>query len=163
LRKGDKDGLTKKAVSRAISLNEGCDNIAIDSKYLILGSTEIKDPISKSFRLFDLGQFELDINKTEHFTKFLEYSPDSLLFRHKTERHIRLTISLDLYEMLYFIQKGFSPSLNDIRGKFIELIIFKNLLQNLNYKEVIVTRDNAEYFKISVKQGNKLHLESFIL
>jgi len=163
LRLGDTDELTKKALSRAISLNEGCDNIAIDSKYLILGSTEIKDSISKSFRLFDLSDFELEINKTEHLTKFLEYNSDSLLFRHKKEKHIRLTISLDLYEMLYFIQKGFNPSLNDIRGKFIELIIFKNLLQNLNYKEVIVTRDNTEYFKVSVKKDHILLLEPLIL
>lgn len=163
LQKGDKNGLTKHALSRAISLNEGCDNLAIDSKYLTLGSTEIKDPISKSFRLFNLDQFELNVNNTEHLTKYLEYTPDSLLFRHKSEKHIKLTISLDLYEMLYFIQKGFSPSLNDIRGKFIELIIFKNLLENLNYKEVVVTRDNIEYYKISVKPGHKLHLEPMTL
>lgn len=159
LKTGDKGDLTKRSISRAISLNEGCDNITIDSKYLTLGSTEIKDPISKSFRLFALDQFELYVNKTDHLTKYLEYFPDSLVFRHKAQKHIKLTISLDLYEMLYFIQKGFSPSLNDIRGKFIELIIFKNLLENLSYKEVVVTRDNIEYFKISVQPNHKLHLE----
>ncbi|WP_026750676.1 serine/threonine protein kinase [Sediminibacterium sp. C3] len=159
LKTGDEDDLTKRSISRAISLNEGCDNIAIDSKYLTLGSTEIKDPISKSFRLFALDQFELYVTKTDHLTKYLEYFPDSLVFRHTAQKHIKLTISLDLYEMLYFIQKGFSPSLNDIRGKFIELIIFKNLLENLSYKEVVVTRDNIQYFKISVQPNNKLHLE----
>ena len=61
--------------------------------------------------------------------------------------------------MLYFIQQGFSPSLNDLKGKFVELIIFKNLLENLNYDEVVVTKDNMEFFKISKNVQNRLYIE----
>lgn len=160
LEEGDSANQTKTSISRAISLNEGCDNPAIDKDYLILSSTEINDPFSKSFRLFGLQDFELFVNKTGHLVKYLEYEPDSLTFRHKDQKHIRLTISLDLYEMLYFIQHGFSPSLNDLRGKFVELIIFKNLLENLNYNEVVVTRDNLEFFKIKKDVQSRLHLQS---
>ena len=46
-----------------------------------------------------------------------------------TPEILPLKVSLDLYEMLHFIQKGFSPSLNDLKGKFVELIVFKNLLE----------------------------------
>jgi hypothetical protein len=66
---------------------------------------------------------------------------------------------MDLYEMLYFIQQGFSPSLNDIRGKYIELLIFKNLLENLTYNEVIVTKDNIEFFRIFKDEHSHLYLE----
>lgn len=156
---GDKDNYTKASISRAISLNEGCDNPAIDKGYLVLSSSEIKDPFSKSFRLFSLEDFELFVNRTDHLVKYLEYEPDSLTFRHKTEKHIKLTISLDLYEMLYFIQQGFSPSLNDLRGKFVELIIFKNLLENLSYNEVIVTKDNHEFFRISKDEQCRLFIQ----
>ncbi len=153
---GDK---TKKSISRAISLNEGCNNPAIDKDFLVLASTEIKDPFSKSFRLFSLTDFELFVNKTDHLVKYLEYESDSMTFRHLDERHIKLIISLDLYEMLYFIQQGFSPSLNDLRGKFVELIIFKNLLENLSYNEVVVTKDNLEFFKISNDKESHLQIE----
>ena len=61
--------------------------------------------------------------------------------------------------MLYFIQQGFSPSLNDLRGKFIELIIFKNLLENLTYKEVVVTSDNLEFYRISKDEQSRLYIE----
>jgi len=159
LLEGDKDDYTKSSISRAISLNEGCDNSGIDKNYLVLSSTEIKDPFSKSFRLFGLSDFELFVNRTDHLVKFLEYEPDSLTFRHKEQKHIKLTISLDLYEMLYFIQQGFSPSLNDLRGKFVELIIFKNLLENLIFNEVVVTRDNTEFFKISKDQQSRLYIQ----
>ncbi|MCO6359035.1 methylation-associated defense system protein kinase MAD6 [Roseivirga pacifica] len=159
LTKGDEGANTKTSISRAISLNEGCDNPGIDKDHLVLASTDIRDPYSKSFRLFDLNDFELFVNRTDHLVKYLEYEPDSLSFRHKIEKHIKLTISLDLYEMLYFIQQGFSPSLNDLRGKFIELIIFKNLLENLTYKEVVVTSDNLEFYRISKDEQSRLYIE----
>ncbi|MBC9795416.1 methylation-associated defense system protein kinase MAD6 [Sinomicrobium weinanense] len=159
LEEGDTDNHTKASISRAISLNEGCDNPGIDQSYLVLSSTEIRDPFSKSFRLFNLNDFELFVNRTDHLVKYLEYEPDSLTFRHKEQKHIKLIISLDLYEMLYFIQQGFSPSLNDLRGRFVELIIFKNLLENLNYKEVVVTKDNMEFFKISKNEQSRLEIQ----
>ena len=61
--------------------------------------------------------------------------------------------------MLYFIQQGFSPSLNDLRGKFVELIIFKNLLENLTYNEVVVTKDNLEFFVIRKDARNRLNIQ----
>ncbi|NML38182.1 protein kinase [Chitinophaga sp. G-6-1-13] len=159
LSKEDEGANTKVSISRAISLNEGCDNPGIDKDHLVLASTDIRDPYSKSFRLFNLNDFELFVNRTDHLVKYLEYESDSLTFRHKKEKHIKLIISLDLYEMLYFIQQGFSPSLNDLRGKFIELIIFKNLLENLIYTEVVVTSDNLKFYKIRKDEQNRLSFE----
>ncbi len=150
----------KMSISQAISMNEGCENEKIWQENLVLSSSEISDPISKSFRLFRLNDFELFINRTDHLVKYLEYEPDSLVFRHKKETHIQLVISLDLFEMLYFIQQGYSPSLNDLRGRFIELTIFKNLLENLTYNEVVVTKDNMEFYKISKDVNNHLCIES---
>jgi hypothetical protein len=161
LKHGDEKQTTRHGISRAISLNEGCDNPEIDQQYLVLASTEIKDPFAKSFRLFPLSDFELFVNKTNHLVAYLEYEPDSLIFRHKEERHIRLTISLDLYEMLYFIQQGFSPSLNDLRGKFIELMIFKNLLENLSYDRVLLTDDNYTFFEVVKTEANQLIFKPF--
>jgi len=152
------DETTKQVISRAVSLNEGCDNDSLDKENLILASTEVKDVRGKSFKMFPLDDFELVVNRTDHLIKYLEYEPDSLIFRHKTNKHIELAISLDLYEMLYFIKKGFSPSLNDLRGKFIELIVFKNLLENLNYDEIVVTSDNHLFYSIK-KNHNKIAIK----
>jgi serine/threonine protein kinase len=163
MKQGTISDITKQSISRAISLNEGCDNKGLDQKYLVLASTEIKDPPNKSFRLFNLNDFEIFVNKTDHLVKYLEYQADSLIFRHKNEKNIRLLITLDLFEMLYFIQQGFSPSLNDLRGKFIELIVFKNLIENLSYSEVILTNNNINFYKISKEASNNLLVESITL
>lgn len=159
LKSSNNEESIKRSISRAVSLNEGCNNENLDKDSLVLSSTDVKDPMGQSFKLFKLSDFELFVNKTEHLVKYLEYEPDSLVFRHKEEKHIRLTISLDLYEMLYFIQQGFSPSLNDLKGKFIELIVFKNLLENLSYNEVVVTRDNITFYNIKKDNSNHINVE----
>ena len=56
--KRDNENLTKQSISRAISLNEGCDNYQMDKDYLVLASSEIKDPYSKSYSLFNLSDFK---------------------------------------------------------------------------------------------------------
>ncbi len=156
LRADKLDESIMQSVSRAISLNEGCNNKTLDKSNLVISSTEVKDHKGKSFKLFPLTDFELIVNKTDHLTRFLEYEADSLTFRNRYHKHIALTISLDLYEMLYFIHKGFSPSLNDMKGKFIELLVFKNLLENLNYNEIVVTPDNKEFFSVKKDESNRI-------
>jgi serine/threonine protein kinase len=153
---------TKSSIAMAISISEGCTNNTYSSEYLILSTSRVNDPYGKSYRQFNLDDFELFVKKTEYLVRFLEYEPDSMVFRDKNERHIQLSLTLDLFEMLFFIQHGFSPSLNDLKGKYIELQIFKNLLENKEYNEVIVTRDDQEFYRIVQHTiDNKLELVSF--
>ncbi len=154
LEEQDVDQKVIETISKAVSMNEGSKNENLAKQYLVLASTETKDYKGYSYKLFPLSEFELIVSNTEHLTRYLEYEPDSLIFRHKKDTNIQLTISLDLYEMLFFIKKGFSPSLNDLKGKFVELTIFKNLLQNLNYDEVVVTPDNRTFYNIQKTNTN---------
>ena len=66
-------------------------------------------------------------------------------------------LAIGMLVMGYFIKQGFSPSINDMRGRFIELQVFKNLLENKSYNEVLVTKNNKSFFVISLEQKtNKL-------
>jgi serine/threonine protein kinase len=149
----------KQSLAQAISISEGCTEMRLSKNYLLLRSSRISDPISQSFRRFSIDDFELFVNKSEHLVQFIEYESDSIIFRNKNknEQFISLTVSLDLYEMLFFIKQGFSPSINDMRGRFIELQVFKNLLENKSYDEVLITKNNKSFFVISLEQKtNKL-------
>jgi hypothetical protein len=153
----DTIAIAKQSLAQAISISEGCTDLSLSKNYLILRSSRVNDPISQSYRRFPIDSFELFVNKSDHLTKFIEYESDSLMFRNKEDQFISLTVSLDLYEMLYFIKQGFSPSINDMRGKFIELQVFKNLLENKSYNEVLITKNNRSFFVISLEQfTNKL-------
>lgn len=151
---------TKHSLAYAISCSEGGWNKDISENYLLLSSTQIKDPFSSSYRRFALSDFELFANKNEKLVEFIEYENDSLIFRHKEDKYIQLTVSLDLYEMLDYIERGFNPSINDLRGRFIELQVFKNLLQSKVYTELLVTRNNRKFYSIKLNtETKKIHIE----
>lgn len=150
---------TKQDLALAISASEGCDNPDLTNGYLLLASSNVDDPISKSYRRFPLEEFELFVNKTDHLTKYIEYEPDSLTFRNKKDKFIQLTVSLDLFEMLQYIRSGFSPSVNDLRGKFIELQIFKNLLEAKTYSEILVTKNNRKFTVIRLDADKHIVIE----
>ena len=141
----------KSQLAYAISCSEGCWNPSISSRHLLLSSTRVSDPSGKSYRRFPLEDFEFDNDeKNKRLTEFLEHENDNFIFRSKANHSVQLTVSLDLYEMLYYIQNGFSPSVSDLRGRFIELQVFKNLLASETYTEVIVTNNEKSYYKISL-------------
>lgn len=150
----------KLSLAKAISASEGCDNSRLTDGYMLLSNTHVNDPISKSYRRFSIDEFELFVNKTGHLADYIEYENDSFTFRHKTDTFIRLTISLDLFEMLKYIQNGFSPSINDLRGRFIELQIFKNLLESKSYSEILVTKNNKKFSVISMDDEKNILIKS---
>lgn len=152
---------TKNVLAQAISTSEGCDNLLLMNGYLLLAGSHVKDPLSKSYRRFNLNDFELFVNRTDHLTKYIEYESDSLVFRHKTDKYIRLTVSLDLFEMLQYIRSGFNPSVNDLRGRFVELQIFKNLLESRTYNEILVTKNDKKFYVIRLSDDKKIHIEPF--
>lgn len=149
----------KSNIAIAISRSEGCISDEITRDRMLLKCNHIVDPLSKSYRAFDVADFELFVNRTPHLVEYIEYESDSLVFRHKTDTFIQLTISLDLFEMLEYIRKGFSPSVNDLQGKFIELQIFKNLLESRNYSEILVTKNNKKFYAVRLKEDNTLSIQ----
>ena len=150
---GNNDSDVISELAYTISCSEGCWDKNLSKNYLILSSTRVKDPNSKSYRRFSISDFELIADTNEHLVEFIEHENDCLVFRHKEKTDIRLNVSLDLREMLYYIQHGFNPSINDLKGKFIELQVFKNLLEAETYTEIIVTNDDQNYYKISLDKG----------
>lgn len=163
LRSHEEDQLlkTKQALAIAISASEGCDNLKLMNGYLLLAGSHVKDPLSKSYRRFALDEFELFVDNTEHLTKYIEYESENFVFRHKEDKFIRLTISLDLFEMLQYIRSGFSPSVNDLRGRFVELQIFKNMLESKTYNEILVTKNDKKFSIIRLSDDKKIYIEPF--
>ena len=149
------------SIAKAVTLSEGCRNPRLAAKYLLLASNNKDEKIARTFRRFPLSDFEMCLETPEHLITYLEYENGSVIFRNKNEHHISLKITLDLYEMLFFIQNGFSPSVNDLQGHFIELQVFKTLLANKLYTELLVTRNNKDFSLIQLNPvTNQITLKS---
>lgn len=158
---GDGNEECKGNIAMAISKSEGCLNDELSRRFMLLSCSHINDPLSKSYRMFPLEEFELFVNKTPHLTEYIEYESDSLTFRHKDDHSIQLTVSLDLFEMLDYIKKGFNPSVNDLQGRFIELQIFKNRLESKTYTEILVTKNNKKFYVIRLNADKTLSIEPY--
>lgn len=162
LRKNDSESMktVMRNIAKAISSSEGCVNAGkMTEDYMLLSCNHVNDPLSKSYRIFKIDDFELFVNKTPHLVEYLEYESDCFVFRHKKDHFIQLTLSLDLFEMLDYINKGFSPSINDMQGKFIELQIFKNLLESRTYNEILVTKNNKKFFVVRLNADKTISIE----
>ncbi len=154
---------SKAALAAAVSLSEGCKSSRFAKKYLLLASSHVSDPRARTYRRFKLDDFELIIEKPGHLVSFIEYENDSILFRSKSDHGVRLAVTLDLYEMLEYIKRGYSPSVNDLQGHFIELKVFKTLLENKRYDEILVTRNDREFHLVSLdSETNQISVKPLV-
>lgn len=141
-------------LSYAISCSEGCWDRNLSKHHLLLSSSRIADPSAKSYRRFPLSDFEMTVDTNDKLTTYLEHESSAFEFRSKSKKYIQLNVSLELYEMLDYIKNGFSPSVSDLQGRFIELQVFKNLLESETYTEVIVTNNEKNYYKIRLSRSS---------
>jgi hypothetical protein len=123
---------------------------------VLRASTTAKASI-KSFRLFPLEDFSLRTPKLGKLAAYVEYTPDRLLFQH-SNKSVRLTISLDLFELLSQISDGLVPSPADIQGYFLNLTIFKNALAHLPYREVLLTENDLQFYRVWLDDNDILRI-----
>lgn len=152
---------TRKALPKAFAHSAGCLDSPVIKNYLLLPASHENDPYGKTYRRFPLSDFELLIERPKHLVTYVEYENSNAIFRHKgKENHfITLNITLDLFDMLFYIEKGFSPSRNDLQGHFLEMQVFKTRLENMLYQEVLITRNNKNFCLAKLDSAtNKIHL-----
>ena len=149
----------RKSIIEAISIGEGCQNRELAQNNICIAASQEKDPRFASYRLFPESEFEIHVPRIGNLKKYLEFTQDRFLLRHKEHHEIVLEVNLDLFELMTYVAQGFTPSLNDLYGRYIELIIFKNTLQHLPYRSVIITKDHHHFSRITATEDNQLVLE----
>lgn len=140
--------LARDDLVHAISLSEGIHDDILGKEYLCLKTNQEPKATVKSFRRFHKDHFSCSTRSIGGLSRFLEYVPAVLVLEYHPGENIRMEISLDLYEMLYRIRNGYTPSLNELRGSFINLLIFKRQLASTHYDEVLLTENEKSYFRI---------------
>ncbi|MEO8286995.1 MAG: protein kinase [Chloroflexota bacterium] len=158
-------GSLKRMLAEGISLAEGARNNQLAQRYVCLRAGETSKVAIKSFRLFPVEDFKVYV--PENGGPFLEYTPDKIVFYHdprdpslqiRGAKRAELVVSLDVLELLFQVQKGFIPSLDDVRGFFVNLVIFRNALSHLPYRQVVLTRDDGQYYEIALRGGGVVEL-----
>jgi hypothetical protein len=143
----------------AISLSEGCRERGLAQGNICISAD--KDPRWDSFRLFPEKDFQLKVPHLGELGRYLEHTPDRFLLEHHQDKTVILEINLDMFELLKYMALGFNPSLNDLHGKYIELIIFKNTLEHLPYRSIVLSEDLQSFYQIRADENNKLILSEY--
>ena len=151
--------LLKRNLVRAISLSEGIHDEQIGSEFLCLSTTQELKATIKSFRQFHVDRFKCSVKSISDLSQYIEYIPGVLVLEYTAAENMKMEISLDLFEMLYRIQAGYRPSLNELRGSFINILIFKRQLASTHYDEVLLTENEEKYYRIRKTPDKKLTLE----
>ena len=68
----------------------------------------------------------------------------------------RLRIRLDLFELLEHQREGYLPSVAELQGRYLELLIFKNELSAAPYQEVVLTTGSGDAHRIRRERDGRL-------
>ena len=161
----------KTTLIRGLSAVEGARNDDLAQRYVCVRAGQEPKAKIKSFRLFPATDFRAEIARDETAgSRYVEYTPDRLLLYHDPQdqshrirgaRRAELHVSLDVLELLAEIREGFVPSPNDIQGYFINLVIFKNALAHLPYRQVLLTRDDQTFYELILEKNAVARLRRF--
>jgi serine/threonine protein kinase len=145
---------------RAISRGEGIfDPNRLKGK-LALQVRHVEGGTIRSYRVFDGQRFALEVNGLTVPSPYLEHSPTALILRYndKSSLQAELTIGLDVFEMLERLNRGYRPTVEEIQGYYLSLIVFKNVLGSAPYQEVLLTTTGHEFYSIQRKSQGKLEM-----
>ena len=135
------------AIVTAISNSEGLFNESFADVVAVRLARE-SDGADRSFVTHPAAHFRLDALDRGSMASYVEYAPDSLLFRHSVDEAVALEIDLDLFEMLTRVLEGFTPSREELRGAWLNLRIFKDQLASVPSDSVLLSRDDRHLFKV---------------
>ena len=157
----------KHVLVEGISRVEGAHNVDLARQYVCLRAGQTEKAAIKSFRLFSQADFQIEVPHAQ-MGHYVECTPDEIVFYYIPREpgkgmpqaaQAKLAVSLDLLELLFHIRDGYTPSLNDIHGFFINLLVFKNALAHLPYRRAVLTRDERRFFELLLQDGSKVTLQ----
>ncbi len=145
----------------AISLAEGARSTDLAQRFICLRAGQTDKVKIRSFRLFPREAFAVRIPEGKS-GPYIEYTPDQIVFSYAAPNdpahRADLAISLDLMELLAQVRQGFKPSLDDIQGFFINLVVFKNVLAHLPYRHAILTRNDRQFYEVRLEDDSNVIL-----
>lgn len=148
------------AILRAINRGEGLSDPSRLGNQLALRVRQVDKGTLRSYRLFDGEHFTLRTEQDRSVHPFLECLPQALVLVYDSGdgHNVSLRINLDIYEMLIRLNNGYRPSIEEQKGFYLSLAVFKNVLSAAPYQEVLLTESGFEFFQIRRDDKGILHM-----
>jgi serine/threonine protein kinase len=147
-----------KKTIRAINRGEGLlDNWRLRGK-LALQVRQVESATVRSYRVFPAEKFELLPHDPAAQSPYLEHAPSGLILRYADDTGLRaeLVITLDVFEMLERLNKGYRPTVDEEQGYKLSLAVFKNIVLSAPYQEVLLTPTGHDFYSVSRERDGSL-------
>jgi len=141
----------------AISKSEKIYNEIIGKENVCISSNSLKKSTTKAFYGFTAADFEIVLPDVGNQTKYIEYFPDHIIFRH-VDKSASLEVNIDLFEILMRIGEGYVPTSIEIRTFFLNLEMFKRRVLAKRSTKVFLTEDDSNLYLFEKSQSGKLVL-----
>ena len=114
----------------------------------------------RSYRLYPRERFSLALADQGARSRFVEHMPTGLVLRYEGEAGLvaELLVSLDVYEMLQRLNEGYRHSVEEERGHYLSLAVFKNLLGSAPYQEVLLSTTGHDFYRIARQADGRLEM-----
>jgi len=141
----------------AINRGEGLPDAGLVGGNLALAIRDVPGGTIREYRLFPPRALALTAAGASA-SRYVESEPEYLVLTAEGPggHQARLRIRLDLFELLQHQRDGYLPSVAELQGRYLDLVIFKNELSAAPYQEVILTVDGKIAHRISREPGGRL-------
>ena len=143
----------------AINRGEGLSDPTRLGNQLALKVRKVEKGTIRSYRLFNGEKFRIHTDHNLESHPFLECMPQNIVLEYSDNHHFaKLTINLDIYEMLMRLNNGYRPSVEEEEGFYLSLSVFKNVLSAAPYKEVLLTENGHVFYQINRSESGVLSI-----
>jgi serine/threonine protein kinase len=145
----------------AINRGEGLPALAVADGGLALATRDVPAGTIRGYRVFPRHSLALAVAGPQG-NRYVEGEPDSLQLTAKGPggHTARLRIRLDLFELLQHQRDGYLPSVAELQGRYLDLVIFKNELSAAPYQAVVLTMGGQGAHEIRRKPDGRLIMTS---
>lgn len=145
------------ALVTAINRGEGLPDADLVGGNLALAIRDVPGGTIREYRLFPPSALTLTAASAST-SPYVESEPECLELTAEGPggHRARLRIRLDLFELLQHQRDGYLPSVAELQGRYLDLVIFKNELSAAPYQEVILTTDGKRAHRIRREADGRL-------
>ncbi len=149
-------------ILHAINRGEGLQKPERLGSSLALQLRQVEHGTIRSYRLFPLEGFGLQVQDFAAKARFVEHLPTGLLLRFAGQGAGAITseliINLDVFEMLVRLNEGYRPSVEEMQGFYLCLGVFKNSLNAQPYREILLTTTGHDFYRLARHDDGRVEM-----
>jgi len=155
------DSLTSE-ILHAINRGEGLQQPERLGASLALQLRQVEHGTVRSYRLFPVEGFGLQVLDFAAKARFVEHLPTGLLLKFQSQGAAaissELIINLDVFEMLVRLNEGYRPSVEEMQGFYLCLGVFKNSLNAQPYREILLTTTGHDFYRLARHNDGRIEM-----